>query len=126
MPKKAATARKGRPEIEIDTSQVERLAQIQCTDEEMAAVLGCSHDTLARRKADDPAFLDALTRGKAKGRMALRRLQWQRANGGSDTMLIWLGKQLLGQRDKQDHELSGPGGGPVLTVITGVPRPTDT
>lgn len=31
-------------------------------------------------------------------------MQWQRAKAGSDTMQIWLGKQLLGQRDKQAVE----------------------
>ena len=38
------------------------------------------------------------------GRATLRRLQWQRANGGADTMLIWLGKQMLGQKDKVETE----------------------
>jgi hypothetical protein len=41
---------------------------------------------------------------RASGRATLRRLQWQRANGGSDTMLIWLGKQMLGQKDKVETE----------------------
>jgi hypothetical protein len=39
----------------------------------------------------------------------------------SVVMQIWLGKQHLGQRDKQ--EKSGPDGGPVKEcIITGVPR----
>jgi hypothetical protein len=110
MPKKGA----GRPEIELDLAQIERLAQIHCTDEEIAAVVGCSVDTLARRKVNDPDFMAMLQRGKGRGRMALRRLQWQRANGGSDTMLIWLGKQLLGQRDKSDQMHMGEDGGPIV------------
>ena len=60
-----------------DLAQVERLATIQCTDEEIAAVAGCSTDTLARRKRDDPAFVEVLERGKAIGRAKLRLLQWQ-------------------------------------------------
>ena len=44
-----------------------------------------------------------LERGKAIGRAKLRRLQWQSAIAGSDTMLIWLGKNGLGQRDKMAH-----------------------
>jgi len=87
----------GRPLIKIDHAQVERLASIQCTDQEIAAVLGVSVDTLARRKVNDPEFWEFLQRGKAKGRVALRRLQWQRAEAGSDVMLIFLSKQLLGQ-----------------------------
>jgi hypothetical protein len=39
-------------------------------------------------------------------------------------MQIWLGKQYLGQRDKQEQ--SGPNGGPVNEyIITGVPRAKD-
>jgi hypothetical protein len=65
----------------------------------MGAVLGVSVDTLARRKRDDPEFVEALETGKAKGRATLRRLQWQCAEAGSNTMMIWLGKNTLGQRD---------------------------
>jgi hypothetical protein len=116
----------GRPAIEFDLAQIEGLARIQCTDEEIAAAVGCSVDTLARRKVDDPAFMEALQRGKAKGRGSLRRLQWQRANGGSDTMLIWLGKQLLGQRDKSDQSVTGENGGAiVMQIISGVDRGED-
>ncbi len=37
--------------------------------------------------------------------MSLRRLQWKAAKENNVTMLIWLGKQYLGQTDKQ--EVSG-------------------
>jgi hypothetical protein len=94
----------GRPRIEFDRKIIERLASIQCTDKEIAAVLGVSFYTLARRKADDPEFVEFLERGRANGRATLRRLQWQRANAGSDTMLVWLGKQTLGQRDRPADE----------------------
>lgn len=78
---------------------VEQLASIQCTDEEIAAVLGVSVDTLIRRKKE-PAYQEALDGGKAKGRASLRRMQWQAAKNGSVPMMIFLGKNLLGQRDK--------------------------
>ena len=51
----------------------------------------------------DPEFAEIITRGRANGKMSLRRVQWARAQAGSDTMLIWLGKQILGQRDKFEH-----------------------
>lgn len=99
----------GRPAIAFDSDVIEGLATIQCTDEEIAAVLGCSVDTLARRKVDDPEFANALARGKARGRQTLRRSQWQAATGPNPNpaMMIWLGKQLLGQRDQIDQNLSG-------------------
>lgn len=93
----------GRPRKEIDAKLVEQLASIQCTDLEIAAICGVSHDTLLRRKNDDPEFLEMLEQGRAKGRVSLRRMQWKAATTGNPTMLIWLGKQLLGQRDKAEE-----------------------
>jgi hypothetical protein len=113
----------GRPRIEIDLAAVERMASIQCTDEEIACMLGVSINTITRRKADDPAFMKVLEEGRGKGRATLRRLQWQRANAGSDTMLIWLGKQTLGQTDR--HEVSGPDGGAISYVIR-APTPVES
>lgn len=83
-----------RPKKQIDPEQVENLAAIHCTNEEIAAALGCSADTLTRR------FADRIKKGKARGRASLRRKQWELAQKGNATMLIWLGKQLLGQSDR--------------------------
>jgi len=91
--------KRGRPPAEIDLKLVEDLAAIGATDEEIAAVLRVSTDTIGRRKKD-PAFRDVLEAGKGRGRVTLRRLQWQAASTGNTTMLVWLGKQMLGQRDK--------------------------
>lgn len=91
----------GRPRLRIDPELVEQMAGIQCTMEEMASVLGCSVDTLERN------FADAIKKGRDQGRAALRRLQWQGAQSGNPTMLIWLGKQLLAQTDKTIHKHIG-------------------
>lgn len=91
----------GRPRKQIDPEQVRALAGIGCTHEEIAAVLKCSPDTLTRR------FADALKEGKEHAKASLRRMQWQAAENGNVAMLIWLGKQLLGQRDYQRLEHSG-------------------
>ncbi len=34
--------------------------------------------------------------------MSLRRKQWRAAEEGNTTMLVWLGKQYLGQKDKSE------------------------
>jgi len=91
----------GRPRLRIDPDLVEQMAGIQCTMEEMASILGCSVDTLERN------FADAIKKGRDNGRAALRRLQWQGAKAGNPTMLIWLGKQILGQTDKTIQEHTG-------------------
>lgn len=96
-----------RPKIKVDPLQVETLASIGCTNIEIAAVLACSVDTLNRR------FADEITKGREKGKTKLRRLQWRSAEAGNVAMLIWLGKQLLGQRDKSDIELESSKGIPL-------------
>ena len=98
----------GRPKFEIDYKDVEKLAAIQCTQEEIASYLGCSVDTLQR----DEKFCGLYKTGMDKGRMSLRRKQWDALAKGNNTMLIWLGKQYLRQADKQHQEVTGPDGGP--------------
>lgn len=85
----------GRPRKVINEEQVVRLAKIHCTYEEIAAVVGCSTDTLKRR------FADRIERGREAGKSSLRRLQFRAARKGNAALLIWLGKQHLGQKDTQ-------------------------
>ena len=84
----------GRPKKELDTDMIERLASIFCTNEEISTIVGCHSDTLADN------FSEYLKKGRDKGKMSLRRMQWEKAQTGNTTMLIWLGKQMLGQKDK--------------------------
>ena len=97
----------GRPRFDFSDKLplVRKLASIQCTDEEIAAGLGCSQDTLARGRKRDQELDAAIIDGRANGRMSLRRAQYQKALDGNPTMLIWLGKQILGQRERVDIDL---------------------
>jgi len=97
----------GRPRalVRLTADQIEELAAIGCTDDEIARVAGVSEATLCRH------FDAHLKKGRADLKIRLRRRQIQRAEEGSDTMLIWLGKVYLGQRDRT--EISGPDGGPI-------------
>ena len=92
--RKKQPVKTGRPLKEVDPKQVETLASIQCTLTEMAAVLDCSVRTLQRR------FGAVIERGREGGRASLKRLQWKAAAEGNTRMLIWLGKQHLGQTEK--------------------------
>lgn len=104
----------------MDYTIAERAASIGCTREETAALLGVQRDTLQVHLERDTKLRDALEVGAAKGRATLRRAQWKGAvEEGNPTMLIWLGKQLLGQKDSIAH--TGADGGPVM-IITGVDR----
>lgn len=91
----------GRPLHPIDAKQVEELAKIHCTNAEIAAVLGCAESTLTERFSED------LEKWRAVGKKSLRRLQWDLAETGNPTMLIWLGKNQLGQTDKTDLTSDG-------------------
>lgn len=100
--KRKRPKKKGPPRIKLDLVQLEILAGIQCTDYEIALVLGVSEKTIQRRKQDSEAFLSAYEKGRGNGRVSLRRWQFEAAKGRSNAMLIWLGKQYLGQTDKAD------------------------
>ena len=94
----------GRPQIEIDLETVEKLAQIDCTEPEIAAGLGIHYSTWKRHKKRNPDLAETVTRGRESGKASLRRLQWKTAQDGSAAMQIWLGKNRLGQADKQQIE----------------------
>ena len=92
---------RGRPPKELDIDLVKKLAEIQCTDQEIAAVCGVSIDTIARRKAN-PEFAQALEDGKLIGKQSLRRIQWNLAQTNA-SMAIFMGKNYLGQTDKTEQ-----------------------
>jgi hypothetical protein len=84
--------------VSINLADLERLAGMQCTDEEIAAWFGVSTRTIERRRKSR-VFADTIERGKAKGRISLRRVQLKMLERGSATMGVWLGKQYLNQTD---------------------------
>lgn len=90
-----------RPRLEIDADEVEKLASIGCSNDEIAAFFDCSKDTIERR------FAAEVAKGRENGRTRLRRWQLQAAQKGNVVMLIWLGKQMLGQKDRHEVETSG-------------------
>ena len=108
----------GRPRVEVDFAMLERLCQIQCTMKECASVLGVSESTLQRRIMDEfsEGFPEFYERHSDYGKMSLRRAQFESALGvkaqkatsttpatkarlPNAIMQIFLGKQILGQRD---------------------------
>ena len=93
----------GRPAIDFDAKEVEKLGSIGATIEEMAGWFDVTTRTIERRLADEEGeFCRVYKRGRSRVKMSLRRKQIDLANDGNPTMLIWLGKQLLEQRDNRD------------------------
>lgn len=84
----------GRPKKVINYELAEKLANIMCTQEEIATMFDCDVRTLQR----DEEFCRVFKKGKENGKMSLRRMQYKLAEK-NPTMAIWLGKQYLGQKD---------------------------
>jgi hypothetical protein len=86
----------GRPLKQI-TPEVEKviygMARNHCTDSEIGSVLDIGESALKRR------YGPLLKKGRDETRERIRRKQIEIAEAGNVTMLIWLGKQLLGQSD---------------------------
>lgn len=103
----------GRKKIHIDWSKVDRMLEAGCDGTEVAATLGINEETLYRacERENKVGFVDYKATKRASGDRLLRMKQFEIAMTGDKAMLIWLGKQRLGQAEKQEH--SGPGGGPI-------------
>ena len=95
----------GRPLLVLNQAGIElvqALGRLQCTNEEIASCLGTTDSTLLNAQNKE-VFLGALEKGKAEGRMSLRRIQMKLAET-SATMAIFLGKQILGQRENVEPQ----------------------
>lgn len=99
--------RMGRPRVEIDQEQFEKLCFIQCTLNEIASWFRCSEDTIERwcKREYKETFAETHKKYSAGGKISLRRYQMKMAEHNA-TMAIWLGKQYLGQSDKQEVVVS--------------------
>jgi hypothetical protein len=88
-----------RPKLQIDPADVEALAAVHCTVAEIAAELDCSKRTLETR------FCAAIEKGRERAKTSLKRAQFRVALDGNPAMLIWLGKQYLGQADRSEMKV---------------------
>jgi hypothetical protein len=106
----------GRKAIPIDLLELEKLASLSCTDQEVAGFFNVSVRTIEQRRKQQPEFAQAINRGRAKCQINVRRAQmkWMEK---SPAICIWLGKQLLGQRDLTPVELTGAKGKPVALTL---------
>lgn len=90
----------------------EQLCGLQCTQSEMSSFLKISVDTLSRRSQEhyNMPYADIYKKFSEIGKISLRRTQFILSRKNT-AMAIWLGKNVLGQRDhpKEDdiniHEL---------------------
>ena len=102
----------GRKAKVIDLVELEKLCALHATDEEIAAWFGVSTRTIESRRKQ-PKFAEVMNRGRAMGRISVRRFQMKLMEAGNPMMTVWLGKQFLGQRDVMPIEVGGVNGEPV-------------
>jgi plasmid maintenance system antidote protein VapI len=112
MPSKKAPASSNpphRPAVVVDWDFVDRNLEAGCDGTEVAAALGIAADTLYRHCQKEKGMtFDAYKQlKKARGDSLLKTKQFAVAMQGDRTMLVWLGKQRLSQRDKQEVEHDG-------------------
>lgn len=98
--------------------KIKLLGASQHSRPEAAALLGISKSCFNEFLASNKKALEHWEDGLENGRASLRRMQFKNAQAGNVTMQIWLGKQYLGQKDKQEVENTGKDGGPIQTNTT--------
>ncbi|WP_126939565.1 hypothetical protein [Veillonella sp. VA142] len=112
-------ARTGRPTIKIDKDNFEKLCGLQCTLVEIAGFFNCSEDTIQRwcKRTYKMTFAETYKTYSQQGKIALRRYQMKLAEK-SAAMAIFLGKQLLSQRDYSEVEVKADINNPFDGVTT--------
>jgi len=87
----------------VTLQRIADLARINATNKEIASALRVSEETFIRFKAQNPVVSEVLDAERGDGKVSLRRAQWRAAvDEGSVPMMIWLGKNELGQSDKAE------------------------
>ena len=83
----------GRAKTVIPEEQVLELAKLHCTSKEMSEFFEVPLSTFTDN------FRDIITKGRLETKQRLRAAQLKLALNGDRTMLIWLGKNILGQAE---------------------------
>lgn len=97
-----------RPVKTVDFEKLARICQYPMTNEDIAAIMDLSVDTIYRaiKKEYGIDFAEYKKQKQSSMRFTLLAKQIEVAKGGNIAMLIWLGKQYLGQSDKQDQNIT--------------------
>lgn len=103
----------GRPRIDLDEEKFTSWDLLDsmiiwASEEYCAEQLKISVDTLARRlKEKGYSFAEYKNKRQEPMRINLLKKQYDVAMQGNVSMLIWLGKQHLGQSEKNESKISG-------------------
>ena len=87
--------------ISPDPDKIQMLASFGCSITEIAKYFRIDESTVRKN------YKDELETGRESLKVRLRQLQWDHAARGNTALLIWLGKQYLGQTDRKEIALIG-------------------
>ena len=95
----------GRPKKEFDIKQVEIFGRFKATYETMADYFGVSEQTIRRNMQDeDSEFSKVYKKNYSFSKLKLSEAQFKVAlEKLNPKMLIWMGKQHLGQREPENN-----------------------
>lgn len=93
-----------RPRKEIDKNDFEKLCGLQCTQEEICSWFDVTDKTLQAwcKRTYRKGFSEVYAKKRERGKISLRRAQFRLAEKNA-AMAIFLGKNYLGQTDKQEQ-----------------------
>ena len=97
----------GRPVKNINKELLRELSGLNCSYAEMSRLIGVAESTLTRR------YAQVIKEGRETVKTSLKRKQYEVAMNGNPTLLIWLGKIIVGQKEKVETERDFE-----LTIIT--------
>jgi len=91
----------GRPRIELDPKQAKIFGYFRATYDTMAEQIGCHVDTIRAAMQDDKSeFSKEYKKGFSGMKMKLSEAQVKTAiEDRNPTLLVWLGKQYLNQKE---------------------------
>ncbi len=91
----------GRPRIELDPKQAKIFGYFRATYDTMAEQIGCHVDTIRAAMQDDKSeFSKEYKKGFSGMKIKLSEAQVKTAiEDRNPTLLVWLGKQYLNQKD---------------------------
>ena len=103
---KKGTKEIGRPNKEINKEQFELLCSKQCVMLEICEELDVTDKTLTNwcQRTYGKSFSEVYSLKRQKGYTSLRKKQFEVAMSGNPTMLIWLGRNWLDQKDRREEE----------------------
>lgn len=106
-----------KPRKAFDLAEVERLASLGLTREQIAAALGASASTVYNRLRDDEEFSEAVKRGEALGIGAVASKLMDQINEGNTTAMIFYLKSRAGWRESSEIRVEANTSGEGMAAV---------